>query len=50
MAALHGFLGVLPSYDGMQALLDLIPIVDKLREPSTPFLKAWILLPSQLLK
>ena len=50
MAALHGFLGVLPSYDGIKALLDLIPIVDKLREPSTAFLEARVLLPAQLLK
>jgi hypothetical protein len=50
VAALHGFLGVLPSYDGIKALLDLIPIVDKLREPSTPFLEARVLLPAQLLK
>ena len=47
VAALKNFLGVLP-YDGLQSLLDLIPIVDELREPST-LLETRDLLSAQLL-
>ena len=47
VAALQNFLGVLPQ-DSLQALLDLIPIIDELREPTT-FLETRILLSAQLL-